>query len=285
MIEIKALSYTYAGRSEATLHGLDFAIQEGEIFGFLGPSGSGKSTTQKILIGLLKGYKGQARFLEREISGWGEALYEEIGVAFEVPRLFQKLTARENLRYFGALYRGPCTDGDALLARFGLSEDADTLVSQFSKGMRSRLNVARALLHKPRLLFLDEPTSGLDPSNVQSMKECLREQQQAGTTVFLTTHDMHVAEEVCDRVAFLVDGHIRLIDKPRELKLRHGQKAIRLEYTEQDQLQHAEFPMNHLAENTEFQRLLRHPGLQTIHTQETSLDRIFMEVTGHTLHA
>ncbi len=285
MIDIKELFYTYAGREEATLRGFSFTIQEGEIFGFLGPSGSGKSTTQKILIGLLKGYKGQAHFLGREIRAWGEALYEEIGVAFEVPRLFQKLTARENLRYFGALYRGPCMDIDALLARLGLSEDADTLVSQFSKGMRSRLNMARALLHKPRLLFLDEPMSGLDPSNVQNIKELLREQQQAGTTIFLTTHDMHVAGDVSDQVAFLVEGSIRLIDTPRELKLRHGRKAVRLEYTEKDQLQQAEFPMHTLAEDAHFQALLRHPGLQTIHTLETSLDQIFMDVTGHTLHA
>ena len=142
------------------MSGLDFQIKCGEVFGFLGPSGAGKSTTQRILIRLLDGYRGDVRVLRRELSEWGQDYYEHVGVAFEFPNHFLKLTALENLAYFRSLYSGKTEDPRALLEAVGLGDSVDMPVSHFSKGMKTRLSVARAILHNPELLFLDEPTGG-----------------------------------------------------------------------------------------------------------------------------
>ncbi len=205
MIRVRDLVFSYARTAEPVVRGLSFDIAPGEIFGLLGPSGAGKSTIQKILIGLLDGYQGSATVLDTEVSGWRGDDYERIGVAFEAPTHFLKLTAIENLRYFARLYSsagartthdvGSNRDPRALLAELDLAEAADKLVSQFSKGMKTRLGVARALLHDPELIFLDEPTVGLDPVNCRRIRELIRRQRDAGKTIFLTTHDMVVAGE------------------------------------------------------------------------------------------
>jgi fluoroquinolone transport system ATP-binding protein len=148
--------------------------------------------------------------------------------------------------------------------------------------MKNRLNVARALLHDPQLLFLDEPTSGLDPTNARRIKELIAAQRQAGKTIVLTTHNMAVAEELCDRVAFIVDGQIRLIDTPRALKLRHGQASVAVEYAAGAGTERARFPLAGLGDNHAFIDLLRH-GVQTIHSQEATLEEIFVRVTGRSV--
>jgi len=283
MIEVTGVSFAYPRASRPAVNGLNFAIQPGEIFGFLGPSGAGKSTTQKILIGLLRGYVGQVVVHGRRLEEWGSNYYERVGVAFEVPNLFSKLTALENLRYFAALYSGKTKDPMDLLKRVALEEDAATPVGQFSKGMKNRLNVARCLLHNPQILFMDEPTSGLDPVNARRIKDLIQEQREAGRTVFLTTHNMNVAEELCDRVAFIVDGQINLIDAPRELKLRFGKSRVRVEYFTNGRLGVQDFPMEGLAGQEGFLSLLKSGSVQTIHTQEASLEDIFIQVTGRSL--
>lgn len=283
MITVENLTFTYAKTSAPALSGLSFAIERGEIFGFLGPSGAGKSTTQKILIGLLKGYQGQVDVFGRDLASWGPSYYERVGVAFELPNHFRKLTARENLAYFRSLYARATQPPQALLELVGLGEDADTPVAQFSKGMQGRLNLTRALLHDPELLFLDEPTSGQDPVNARRIKELIRAQQQAGKTIFLTTHDMTVAEELCDRVAFIMDGRIALIDTPRALRLRYGQASVRVEYQASCHTERQEFPLAELADNAAFQGLLRAGTLQTIHSREATLEDVFVQVTGRGL--
>jgi fluoroquinolone transport system ATP-binding protein len=280
MIDVNNLSFTYAKTSTPALHGLNFAIERGEIFGFLGPSGAGKSTTQKILIGLLKGYQGHVAVFGRELTTWGQEYYERVGVAFELPNHFRKLTALENLAYFSSLYARATRPPQELLEMVGLGQDGAMPVAQFSKGMQGRLNLARALLHDPELLFLDEPTSGQDPVNARRIKELIRAQQQAGKTIFLTTHDMTVAEELCDRVAFIMDGRIELIDSPRALKLRYGQASVQIEYCAN---QRTEFALAGLADNAAFQRVLRAGTLQTIHSREATLEDIFIRVTGRGL--
>ena len=164
-----------------------------------------------------------------------------------------------------------------------MGADADKRVSQFSKGMRGRLNVARAMLPKPDLLFLDEPTAGLDPVSSRQIRDLIRDRQQAGATVFLTTHDMVVADELCDRVAFIVGGGITLIDAPRALKLRYGTRTVRVESGAEGRWGHREFPLDGLADNADFLATLRHETVQTIHTQETTLEEIFIRVTGTAL--
>ena len=162
MLSVENLSYTYPGGTEA-VRGIDFTIEKGEIFGFLGPSGAGKSTTQKVLIRLLRGFQGQITVLGRPLTEWDDSYYEQVGVAFELPNHYQKLTARENLSLFRSLYSGETHDPIDLLEMVGLKEDADTRLNQFSKGMQMRLNFVRALIHKPDLLFLgrtnDRPRS------------------------------------------------------------------------------------------------------------------------------
>jgi fluoroquinolone transport system ATP-binding protein len=283
MISVKQLSYTYTKQNTPAINDLHFEIERGEIFGFLGPSGAGKSTTQKILIGLLKGYQGQIEVFGKPLVDWRSDYYERIGVCFELPNHFSKLTALENLNYFRALYSRPGNASLDMLQLVGLQDDANQPVGQFSKGMKARLNFARALLHEPALLFLDEPTTGQDPVNAQRLKDVIKAQRDAGKTVFLTTHDMNVAEELCDRVAFLMDGKIALIDTPRNLKLRYGQPTVRVEYQAQSTAKQQEFVLDGLGNNPDFLNLLRGGTVQTMHTQEATLADIFIRVTGRGL--
>ena len=283
MIEVNGLVFTYPGAKEPAVNDLEFSVADGEIFGFLGPNGAGKSTTQKVLIGLLRDYQGKVNVLGRESSAWGSELYEQVGVGFELPVHFGRLTARENLSYFAALYQGETEDLDHLLEQVDLLKEADVRVERFSKGMRVRLSFARAILCRPRLLFLDEPTTGLDPLSARRIKDLILEHRERGATVFLTTHDMATADEICDRVAFLIDGRIALIDAPRELKVRYGERRVRVEYRLNGALEERDFPLEGLAENEAFLAALREPSLQTVHTQETSLESIFIRVTGQEL--
>jgi fluoroquinolone transport system ATP-binding protein len=283
MIRVHELNYTYPKSASPAIKGISFEIQRGEIFGFLGPSGAGKSTTQKILIGLLKDYQGDVTVLGRDLQAWGSDYYERVGISFEMPNHYSKLTALENLRYFASLYSGATENPHQLLALVGLAEDGHTRVGQYSKGMKARLNVARALINRPQLLFLDEPTSGLDPTNARRIKDLIGQRRAEGATIFLTTHNMAVADELCDRVAFLVDGEIKLIDLPRTLKLQHGRRLVAVEYGDQGQRHCQEFPLEGLAHNTAFLAVLDSDSIQTIHTQETTLENIFIEVTGRTL--
>ena len=285
MITVNALTYTYPGAARETLHGLDFTIAEGEIFGFLGPSGAGKSTTQKILIGLLKEYGGAVRVMDRDVSEWGQDFYEHVGVSFELPNHYLKLTALENLNYFRSLYSGPTHDAMEVLEWVGLHEDAAKKVADYSKGMKIRLNVARSLLHNPKVLFLDEPTTGLDPVNARKIKDLVLEVRRRGATVFVTTHDMMVADELCDRVAFITAGTISVIDAPTALKKQYGKRNVRVEYLNgTHELEHREFPLDGLGDNRAFITLLQSTSrIETIHSQETTLENIFIEVTGEGL--
>ncbi len=283
MIDVKDLRFSYPGNKELTLKGMDFSIKKGEIFGFLGPSGAGKSTTQKIAIGILKNYQGSVKVMGRELNKLGTDYYEKIGVAFEFPNLYSKFTAVENLSFFRSLYSGKTEEPMKLLEMLGLSQDADTRVSDFSKGMKMRLNFCRALLNKPEILFLDEPTSGLDPVNARKMKDIILEKRNNGCTIFLTTHNMNVAEDLCDRVAFIVNGSIALIDSPRQLMIDKGKKSLRVEYREKQETCCRDFNLAGLGDNGEFIQLIKNKSIERMHTQEATLEDIFIEVTGRGL--
>ncbi len=283
MVVVEHLVFAYAGAREPAVDGLSFEIRPSEIFGLLGPSGAGKSTTQKVLIGLLRGYRGTVSVFDRNLAEWRGEYYERIGVSFELPNHFLKLTAIENLRYFRSLYGGATRSPRDLLDAVGLGDDGGMLVSQYSKGMKQRLGVARALLPDPDLIFLDEPTIGLDPVNARRIKDLIKREQEAGKTIFLTTHDMTAADELCDRVAFIVDGHISLIDKPRALKLRYGKHVVRVESQVDGRMEQSEFPLERLGHNEEFLAVLRRDNVQTLHTQEATLADVFIQVTGRGL--
>ena len=283
MVEVGGLEFTYAAAKSPAVRNLSFRIDSGEVFGFLGPSGAGKSTTQKVLTGLLPRYRGSVSVLGRDLAAWGADYYEQIGVSFELPNHYLRLTGVENLSYFRALYREETRRPEALLEMVGLAGDGERLVSQYSKGMKTRLGVARALLNDPRLIFLDEPTVGLDPGNARRIKGLIREQKQAGRTVFLTTHDMTVADELCDRVAFIVGGEIRLVDSPHDLKLAHGARTVVMEYDLDGRPGRREFPLDGLGANADFLALLRDGDVHTLHTQEATLEDVFIRVTGYSL--
>ena len=227
MIQVSHLSFSYTKRP--FIQDMTFSVGSGEIFGFLGPSGAGKSTLQKILLGMLPGYQGSAMVNGRECKNHGADFYESIGVDFEYSTMYEKLTARENLQFFSSLYRRQDRAIPELLAAVGLEHDADKQVSDYSKGMKSRLNFVKALLHDPKLLFLDEPTSGLDPTSSRLMKDLILAEKRRGKTILLTTHNMQDAAELCDRVAFIVGGTIYALDSPHNLTLSRG--AAQVTYT------------------------------------------------------
>ena len=283
VVDVDTLTFTYASGTMPAVRNLAFRIDRGEIFGFLGPSGAGKSTTQKVLTGLLRGYRGAVSVLGRDLREWGSDYYEQIGVSFELPNHYLRLTGAENLSYFRALYRGDTRRPEALLEMVGLAEDGARLVSEYSKGMKTRLGVARALLNDPQLIFLDEPTVGLDPGSGRSIRNLIREMKEAGRTVFLTTHDMTVADDLCDRVAFIVNGEIRLVESPHDLKLAHGARTVVMEYGLGGSPGRREFPLDGLGANADFLALLREATVHTLHTQEATLEDVFLRVTGHSL--
>jgi fluoroquinolone transport system ATP-binding protein len=284
VIAVRKLTFTYPGATEPAVRDVDFDVGRGEIFGFLGPSGSGKSTTQKLLIGLLRNHTGDVLIWDREPAAWGTTLYERIGVSFELPNHYLKLTGVENLRFFASLQPGPTLDPRALLAAVGLADDADARVGTYSKGMRMRLTFARALINEPDLVFLDEPTSGLDPVNARRVKSMILDLKARGRTVFLTTHDMATADELCDRVAFIVDGRIAALDSPSELRLARSRRVVRVGYRTLDgRLTAAEYDIDGLADNDAFLATLRNTKVETLHSSEASLDDVFVDVTGRSL--
>jgi fluoroquinolone transport system ATP-binding protein len=284
VIRVRGLTFTYPKSTQPAVRGMDFSVGHGEIFGFLGPSGAGKSTTQKLLIGLLRGHGGEAAVWGRDPLAWGSDYYQRIGVSFELPNHYQKLTGLENLRFFASLYDGTMLDPAGVLDAVGLADDANTRVGKYSKGMQMRLTFARSLINDPELLFLDEPTSGMDPVNARKIKNIILDLKARGRTVFLTTHDMSTADELCDRVAFVVDGQIVALDTPAELKIARSQRRVRVEYRgDNGSLDTAEFPMDGLADDPAFHALLRNHHVETIHSREATLDDVFVETTGRRL--
>ncbi|NQT64148.1 MAG: ABC transporter ATP-binding protein [Candidatus Marinimicrobia bacterium] len=283
MIQVNDLHFAYGSNSYDTLKGLNFHVDTGEIFGFLGPSGAGKSTTQKILIGILNNYSGAVQVNGQDLQQLNSEFYESIGVAFETPNLYSKFTALENLEFFAQFYTSETRNPFELLAAVGLEDAAKTRVSDYSKGMKVRLNFCRSLLNNPKLLFLDEPTAGLDPVNLRKMEALILAEKTRGNTICITTHDMHVADTLCDRVAFIVDGEVGLIDSPRDLKLQHGERFVEIEYREEDSLQTKSISMEKLGTNDTFQNILNHHYIETIHSREASLEDVFVKTTGRSL--
>ncbi len=279
MIKIKNLNFTYPGAQRPILKNLSFEINRGETFGLLGPSGSGKSTTQKILMGLLRGFSGTAEVFGASIDQVSANFYQRIGVSFELPALYLRLSAKENLEMFAALYAGPTLDPIQVLEMVDLADAANTRVATFSKGMKMRLNLCRALLHNPELLFLDEPTTGQDPTRAHITHDLIRRLKSEGKTIFLTTHNMSEADELCDRVGFLFDGNIPIIGPPADLKRQYGHREIQLITQKNNQTKKTNFPMDGLGENQAFLNQLNTQNLVSLHTLEASLEEVFIQST------
>ncbi len=279
MFQVRNVTYRYPRNRKNTIKGVSFDIKQGEILGLLGPSGVGKSTTQKIMIKLLDRYEGEIYYRNKDLRAYDKQYYQEIGVGFEVPVHFSKLTAEENIAFFKKLYKHQANTG-AMMERLGIYEQRKKKVSEFSKGMKVRLNFVRAVLNNPAMLFLDEPTIGLDPANARILKTMIREFRDHGGTVLLSTHLMNDVDELCDRVAFMVDGKITEIDTPGNLKQKYGEKKLEVDYLKGEALQKAIFDLETISGNEEFFKLVRTHKIITMHSKETTLDDIFIKITG-----
>jgi fluoroquinolone transport system ATP-binding protein len=283
MLDVNSLYHDYEGKGRYAVQNVTFQIAQGEIFGFLGPSGAGKSTVQNILTGLLPLQRGEVAYEGVNIRKVGVRFFNSLGVSFEHPNLYGRLTGYENLKYFAGLFDVPTLEPMALLEAVGLTEAAHRKVSAYSKGMRQRLVFARALINQPKMLFLDEPTSGLDPNTASNIKGLIRQKQEQGSTIFLTTHNMLVADELCNRVAFINDGCIVAMNTPRNLKLQHGERSVRVEYGLNGSTDSSILFLDNPADQGKLNSLLQAGQVQTIHSQEATLEQIFIKMTGRGL--
>lgn len=202
--------------------GINFEVEQGEIFGYLGPNGAGKTTTIRMLTGQLRPTSGSARVMGCDVVTDRQALKPQIGVVFENQNLYERLSARENLKFYGRLYRVDKSRVDQVLKQVGLMSRADDKVAKYSNGMKQRLLIARALLHSPAVLFLDEPTRGLDPNIARDIRQIVAEMADSGITIFLTTHYMEEADQLSDRVAIIDQGRIVALDRPAQLKAEYN---------------------------------------------------------------
>jgi ABC-2 type transport system ATP-binding protein len=220
VIDVENLQRSFG--SHNAVDGLTFTVQSGEVFGLLGPNGAGKTTTVRLLNGILPPSAGSARVFELDPATQGEQVRRKTGVLTETPSLYERLSARDNLEFFATLHEIPGSEltrrVDEMLAFFELSSRATDKVETFSKGMKQRLALARALIHKPPLLFLDEPTSGLDPEAAQQVNDLIASLSRAsGQTVVLATHNLVEAQRLCDRVAIMNRGRILALGSLKDL--------------------------------------------------------------------
>lgn len=283
MISVKNLFHSYTNDSVFAVKDVNFEIQKGEVFGFLGPSGAGKSTTQGVLTGLLPLQKGEVQVAGYDMRLRKRKMFNNIGVSFEQSNVYNKLTALENLEFYKKLFDVPTLDPLKLLELVGLEQVANKKAGTFSKGMKHRLTFVRSMLNNPELWFLDEPTTGLDPAISRQIIEIVKQKKIEGTTVFLTTHNMNVADELCDRIAFIIDGEIKLIDSPRNLKLQFGEKLVVVDHIIDNQTIREQFSLVNLEDKQRLNHIIQTGKIEMMHTKEATLEEIFIKVTGRGL--
>ena len=283
MITVKNLFHSYTNDDAFAVKDVNFEIKEGEVFGFLGPSGAGKSTTQGVLTGLLPLQKGDVHVAGYDMRHRKREMFNKIGVSFEQSNVYNKLTAIENLAFYRKLFDVPTLDPLTLLKLVGLDEVANKKAETFSKGMKHRLTFVRSMLNNPALWFLDEPTTGLDPAISRQIIDIVKEKKHEGTTVFLTTHNMQVADELCDRIAFIIDGEIKLIDSPRNLKLQFGEKLVIVDHIVEGKTLREQFSLVSADDLTKLNGIMQTGKIEMMHTKEATLEEIFIKVTGRGL--
>ncbi len=280
-IRVEEVSFSY-GDNEA-VRAISFDVAPGEILGFLGPNGAGKSTTIKILTGQLTPKSGKAQVLGVDVTADDPVMQSQIGVCFEEKNLYDTMSATENLRFFARLFGINDLDADELLGRVGLADRATDRVSKYSKGMRQRLMMARTLVNTPKVLFLDEPTDGLDPVSSKAIRNLIQQEADRGAAVLLTTHDMHEADELSDRVAFINEGALYALDTPENLKLKHGKRSVKVRLRDGDGVEERTVSLEEATAGEKLKAAVAAPGLMTIHTEEATLENIFIEMTGRGL--
>jgi ABC-type multidrug transport system ATPase subunit len=280
---IKVDHVRYAYGKTLAVNGISFQVAKGEIMGFLGPNGAGKSTTIKMLTGMLTPQAGNVELLGLNVARNRKEVQARIGVCFEEKNLYLNMSGKENLVFFSRLFGIKGYDPQQALERVGLGDRGDDRVKRYSKGMKQRLMVARALVNRPDILFLDEPTDGLDPVSSRAIRTIIREESERGAAVFLTTHDMTEADQLSNRVAFINEGIIAAIDTPENLKLKHGTRSVRVRVRRGEEVDEQVVPLDAGDPGEQLKAAVGDPGLMTIHTEEATLEDIFIKVTGRGL--
>lgn len=274
---IKADNLGKSFGSFKAISSLTFEVNKGEILGFLGPSRSGKTTTINILTGQLTPDQGQSSILGKSSTNLNEEDLTNIGLITENSGYYEKLSLYDNLLFFAKLYDVPQGDLDDLMKRVGLFDRRKTLAEKLSTGMKQRMLLVRAIINKPQVLFLDEPTSGLDPSTSQSIHELIKELQAEGTTIFLTTHDMHEATILCDKIVLLNKGQIVEAGTPSDLIQKYNTaKRVKITYQSGEE--------NYLS-FSELGQVSQIDDILTIHSCEPTLEDVFIQLTGGKLNA
>ena len=272
MIRVENVSKSFG--SKKALHQISFEIKEGEIFGFLGPSGSGKTTMINVLTGQLAADQGNTILLGKNSQDLTSNDLEQIGIVSDGSGFYEKMSLYKNLLIYAKLYGLKADRVHQVLQQVGLADAKDIIAEKLSTGMKQRMFLARALLNAPKILFLDEPTSGLDPTTSKMIHTLLQELKQAGTTIFLTTHDMHEATLLCDRLSLLNKGNLIEYGSPQDIIQKyHVDKKVRVVYNDgREQI----VPFEELPH-------LDTTDLMVVHSCEPTLEEIFIRLTGEKL--
>lgn len=279
MSAIKLENVTRAFGEKQVLKGISLDISEGEIFGLLGPSGAGKTTIINILTGQLS-CGGRAEIFGTDCAGIGRKVYREIGAVLDNCGLYERLTCMDNMKLFAGIHNVPLGQIGGILEKVGLTGSEKIKAGKMSKGMKQRLQLARAVLHQPKLLFLDEPTSGLDPSTAAEIHTLMQELQKNGTTIFLTTHNMDEAYRMCDRIALLNEGNIAECGNPAEICRKHcSVSEFNIITSDEEKLSIPNIPES----AGQIAELIRSGKIKAIHSAEPDLGTVFLKLTGKEL--
>ena len=273
MITVEKITKRFGNKT--ALNQIQFNVDKGEIFGFLGPSGAGKTTLINILTGQLKADEGTTQLLGKDTKNLTPEDLTRIGLVGDSSGYYEKLSLEKNLIVYAKIYGLPNSRVDEVLEQVGLLESKKTIAEKLSTGMRQRMFLARALLNRPELLFLDEPTSGLDPMTSKKIHRLLEELKAAGTTIFLTTHDMVEATELCDRISLLNQGDLVEIGTPRDIIQKYNkEKRVKVTF------------VDHSVQVMAFEDLKDQDmtKVELIHSMEPTLEDIFIQLTGEKLN-
>jgi ABC-2 type transport system ATP-binding protein len=277
-IEVEKLSRAFNGLR--AVDEISFSVDAGEIFGFLGHNGAGKTTTIRMLSGQLLPSSGGGRVAGCDIVAEQQRLKPLIGVVSEHQNLYERMSGRENLEFAARLYGIDIQRIDAVLRQVDLFDRAGDKVQNYSNGMKQRLLIARSILHGPKIIFLDEPTRGLDPIVGREIRRSIVDMSKQGVTIFLTTHYMDEADQLCDRVAFLSEGRIVALDTPGNFKTAHGDQQVNVTL---DNGECVHLALEGADAGRELQQLISNGGVKTLHSAEATLEDVFIQLAGRRL--
>lgn len=278
IVETEYLTKKFGNKK--VLDNVSIDVEKGEILGLLGPSGAGKTTLIKILTGQIKANSGKAKIFDRDCDKLTDEIYSTIGIVMDNSGLYGRLNSYDNLKLFSKIFNVNKSYINEVLEKVELMDAKKTSVDKLSKGMKGRLVLARAILHKPKLLFLDEPTSGLDPATTERIHELIFDLVENGTTILLTTHDMHEATKLCDNVALLNEGKIIEYGAPLSICRKHNfDNSINILLSDG-----VEVRLKNIKENSEIiKEYFENNRVVSIHSSEPNLETVFIKLTGRSL--